>query len=127
MLTSLIIAYLVLHGGASQPMQQHLEAATKAVDRNITVESTKKQALAILDSATKENKAFIAQRQKVVSALKSELADKNTTLSQIETTVKPLFADDSVNASHMTDAIFKLRGVLNASDWAKVFPAPEKK
>ena len=125
MLTSLIIAYLVLHGGASQLMQQHIEAATKAVDKNVTVEATKKQALAILDSATKENNAFIAQRSKVVSALKTQLSSKSATFAQIETTVKPLIPADSANAAHMADRIFELRKVLNASDWAKVFPPPD--
>jgi hypothetical protein len=127
MLTSLIIAFLILHGGASQLMQEHLEATTKAVDKNITVDATKKQALAILDSATKENNAFIAQRQKIVDALKKDLANKGTTIAEIEAVVKPLLPGDSANASHMTDRIFELRKVLSASDWAKVFPAPEMK
>ena len=126
MLTSLIIAYLVLHGGASQLMQQHIEAATKAVDKNVTVEATKKQALAILDSATKENNAFIAQRSKVVSALKTQLSSKSATFAQIETTVKPLIPADSANAAHMADRIFELRKVLNATEWAKVFPPPPR-
>jgi len=125
MLTSLIIAYLLLHGGGSQLMQNDIAAATKAVDKNISVEATKKQALAVLDSAKKENEAFIKERQKIVTALKSELAKPGATFAELEATAKPIFAADSVNASHMADAIFKLRGVLNASDWAKVFPVPE--
>lgn len=41
MLTSLIIAYFLLHGGASALIQQHIEAASKGIDKSITAEPTK--------------------------------------------------------------------------------------
>ncbi len=130
MLTSLIIAYFLLHGGALQRLQQHIEDASKAVGKNITVEATKKQAIAILDSAKQENEAFLNERKKLVASLKTTLADRNTTDAQILAAVRPFYAADSANANHMVDRMFDLKKVLSASDWAKVFPepvAPEKK
>ncbi len=129
MLTSIIIAYFVLHGSASAFIQQHIEAASKGIDKNITVEATKKQALAIVDSAKNENEAFLKERSKLIASLKTALADRATTDAQLVAEVKPFLAADSANASHLTDRIFDLRKVLSASDWAKVFPEPvtEKK
>jgi hypothetical protein len=125
MLTSLIIAYFVLHGGTSALVQQHIETASKLVDKNITVEATKKQAIAILDSAKKENEAYLDSRKKTISALKPILANRATTDAELAAAMKPFLAEESVNANQMTDRLFELRKVLSASDWAKVFPAPE--
>jgi hypothetical protein len=127
MLTSLIIAFFILHGGASAGFASQLDRASKAIKTDVTVDSSKKQALAVIDEATKSNSAFLDQQKKVSEAMSKVLADRGATLAQIDSAVLPLFASDSAAADKMVDASFQLRHVLTAQDWAKVFPAPPAK
>jgi hypothetical protein len=123
MLTSLILAYFLLHGGASVGFTAQLERATKEIKQVVTVEATQKQALAVVDSATKVNKAFLDQQKTESEAISKVLADRHSTPAQVDSALRPLFSSDSVTAVKMVEASMRLRGLLTAAEWAKVFPA----
>ena len=122
MLTSLIIAYFVLHGGGAAAFTSQLDQVASHIKKEITVEATKKQALAVVETAQKANKTFLDSRKKDAAALGKVLADRNATAAQLDAAMAPLLAADSVATAAMADMVFALKPVLGPSDWGKVFP-----
>jgi len=127
MLTAALIAFLLTRGGGTIGFGAELERATKAVKQEVTVDSTRSKALAILDQADKENKAFAEQQKTASESLSKVLADRGATAAQIDSALGPMMASDSTLVSDMVGATFELRRVLTAAEWAKVFPPPAAK
>jgi len=127
MLISLIIAFFLLHGGSAAFYAQQLDQLDTRIKKEITVDSTKKQALAIVAGAQAANKAFVDERKKYVQALGGVLGDRASTAAQINAVALPLLAGDSATTEKMVDMYVKLRPVIGAGDWPKVFPTPTPK
>ena len=122
MLTSLIIAYFVLHGSTAAAFTSQLNQTSEHIKKEVTVEATRNQALAIVEQAEKANKDFLAKRKTNAQAMAKVLADRSSTAAQIDAAVKPILAGDSVATAAMTDMVLALKPVIGAADWSKIFP-----
>jgi len=123
MLTSLIIAYFILHGGAAGIYSRQLDQLSSRIKKEVAVEATRKEALALVETADKANKTFLSEQKKYTETLSKVLASHGATSAQIDSATKPFLAADSATTGQMVELYVKLRPVLGASDWAKVFPA----
>jgi hypothetical protein len=123
MLISLIVAFFILHGSAAGVYARQLDQLSSRIKKEVTVEATRKEALALVETADKANKTFLSEQKKYTEALSKVLAGHGATAAQIDSAVKPFLVVDSATTGQMVDLYVKLRPVLGASDWAKVFPA----
>jgi len=122
MLISLVLAYFLLHGSAAAGFAPQLESTGERIKEHVTVEATQKQALAVIDTATRANKAFLDQQKRDVDALSKVLAERGASAEQIDVAIAPLLASDSTVAVKLVNARFQLRALLTADEWSKVFP-----
>jgi len=125
MLIAAITAYLLIHFGShSAAMTQQLDQTAALIQKNVSDEAHRKQALAVVDQMKAEAQAAAKQRQKSVDALNSALAKRTTPASDIERATQPLVADDRASAEKLLDLRFQLKSILTPDEWKMVFPAP---
>jgi hypothetical protein len=125
MLIAAITAYLLIHFGShSAAMTPQLDQTAALIQKEISDEAHRKQALAIVDQMKAEAKAYAKQLEKSVGALNGVLSKRAAATSEIERAAQPLVADDRASAERLLDLRFQLKSVLTPDEWKKVFPGP---
>ena len=60
-------------------------------------------------------------------AMTDDLAKRIASTADIQGALHKLLSADSANTAKLLDLRFRMTGVLNASQWGEVFPAPAPK
>lgn len=124
MLISLIIAFFLLHGGSAAIFSKHLDQLETRIKKEVTVDSTKKQALALVNSVQAANKSLLDERKKYLESAGKVFGDRTSTAAQINAAVLPLLTADSATTERIVDMYVSLRPVLGAAEWMRVVAPP---
>lgn len=128
MLIALLTTFLILHFSAhSSSVATPFEHTNALIKQYVTDETRQKQALALVDQMKTQSTDYAQRREKSSDALVKLAAKRATPVSEIENAAKPLIADDRATAEKLLDLRFRLKSVLTADEWAKVFPAQNTK
>lgn len=124
MLIALLTAFLLLHFGShSSSVAVPFEQTMGLVKANVADEARQKQALTIVEQMKSEATTYSERRQKSLEELVRLTSLRTTPMEEIQHAAQPLITDDRASAEKLLDLRFKLKTVLTASEWPKVFPA----
>ena len=124
MLIAAITAFLLIHFGHSSGVVSPFDDAAALISKDVADEARRSQALKIVDEMKAEAKAYEEKRDKSTADLAKLIAQRGTPFAEVQRAVQPLFSEDRASAERLLDLRFKLKSVLTADEWAKVFPAP---
>jgi len=125
MLWAALALFLVLHFSHHSPaVMAPFEQAAALIKKDVADPAHQKQALAIVDQMKSEAKAYSEKRDSSMDALTKLLVKRATPTSDIEHAGDPLIDEDRAYAEKILDLRVRLKSVLSASEWAKVFPTP---
>src|SRR5262249_44061924 len=128
MLIAAITAFLIVHfSGHSSSVAAPFEQTATSIKKYVADEARQKQALALVSQMKTQSADYMQRREKLTEAVLKLTAKRTTPVSEIESAAQPLIADDRATAETLLDLRFKLKSVLTADEWAKIFPAPQPK
>jgi hypothetical protein len=127
LIAALIATLALIFSPRSNALSREFDETKSLIKKDVHDEAHRKQALKIVEQAEETQKSYEAEQGKMIESLGKVLDKRETTASEIEAALHPLYIADHTATQKQLDWRFELKAVLTENEWAEVFPPPGAK
>jgi hydrogenase maturation factor HypF (carbamoyltransferase family) len=124
LIAALIATLSLIFWPRSNALSMQFDQTKNLIKKDVHDEARRKQALKIVEQAEETQKSYESEQGKMIESLAKLLDKRETTASEIEAALHPLYIADHTATQKQLDWRFELKTVLNEGEWAEVFPPP---